>query len=181
MNIVASSAPRSAIAHHGHRLDHEFAGGGLGHVRAGCAGSPPLPRAGQIAYETGKFALSEVWEDPEAVRHPDAKGIENCIVVNSAIGGSTKPPIHINALARISASNSTRRTGRNRPRDSAMVTCSRPLLPSARNIIARRRAGGGARMMAHKRIHEDAMTMATPMGDNCRESAEARWRRHLDL
>ena len=28
------------------------------------------------------------------------KAFENCIVVNSAIGGSTNAPIHINALAR---------------------------------------------------------------------------------
>jgi dihydroxy-acid dehydratase len=37
---------------------------------------------------------------PEALRHPDREAFENAIVVNSAIGGSTNAPIHINAIAR---------------------------------------------------------------------------------
>ena len=47
MNIVASSAPSVGhLQHHGHRLHHEFAGRGLGHVAAGLCRDPrPLPRA----------------------------------------------------------------------------------------------------------------------------------------
>ena len=41
-----------------------------------------------------------VWEDLKPSDILTRKAFENCIVVNSAIGGSTNAPIHINALAR---------------------------------------------------------------------------------
>ena len=54
---------------------------------------------GQAAYETGRRIVEMVWEDlkPSDIL---TEAFENAIVVNSAIGGSTNAPIHINAIAK---------------------------------------------------------------------------------
>ncbi|MCG8494325.1 MAG: dihydroxy-acid dehydratase, partial [Sneathiellales bacterium] len=65
-------------------------------------GTVPAPyrERGQIAYETGKRIVDMVRDDvkPSDILTRDA--FENAIVVNSALGGSTNAPIHINAIAR---------------------------------------------------------------------------------
>src|SRR5260370_29444533 len=67
----------------------------------GCAAIPaPYRERGQIAYETGTRIVGMVWEDLRPSDILTREAFENCIVVNSAIGGSTNAPIHINALAR---------------------------------------------------------------------------------
>jgi len=65
MNIVGLvGAIGRSLQHHGHRLHHEFAGRGLGHVAAGMCGDPrPYRERGQIAYETGTRIVGMVWED----------------------------------------------------------------------------------------------------------------------
>src|SRR5258705_13683839 len=66
-----------------------------------CAEIPaPYGERGQNAYETGKRIVVMVWEDLKPSDIRTRKAFENCIVVNSAIGGSTNAPIPINALAR---------------------------------------------------------------------------------
>src|SRR5207245_8743793 len=73
----------------------------LGMSRAGSAAIPaPYRERGKIAYETGTRIVGMVWEDLKPSDILTRKAFENCIVVNSAIGGSTNAPIHINALAR---------------------------------------------------------------------------------
>src|SRR5258707_12318529 len=73
----------------------------LGMSLPGCAAIPaPYSERGQIAYETGTRIVGMVWEDLKPSDILTRKAFENCIVVNSAIGGSTNAPIHINALAR---------------------------------------------------------------------------------
>jgi dihydroxy-acid dehydratase len=66
------------------------------------SGSIPAPYAERaaMAYETGRRIVAMVAEDltPSKVLTRDA--FENAIVMNSAIGGSTNAPIHLNALAR---------------------------------------------------------------------------------
>jgi dihydroxy-acid dehydratase len=67
----------------------------------GCAAIPaPYRERGQIAYDTGRRAVEMVEQDlkPSDILTRDA--FHNCIVVNSAIGGSTNAPIHVNAIAR---------------------------------------------------------------------------------
>lgn len=67
-------------------------------------GSAAIPAAyrqrGQISYRTGARIVDMVWEDmcPSDIMTKEA--FENAIVANSAIGGSTNAPIHINAIAR---------------------------------------------------------------------------------
>lgn len=73
----------------------------LGMQLPGSAAIPaPYRERGQISYETGLRIVDMVWEDvrPDAIMSRHA--FENAIVVNSAIGGSTNAPIHINAVAR---------------------------------------------------------------------------------
>lgn len=73
----------------------------LGMQLPGSAAIPaPYRERGQISYETGLRIVDMVWEDmrPDAIMSRHA--FENAIVVNSAIGGSTNAPIHLNAVAR---------------------------------------------------------------------------------
>ena len=64
--------------------------------------APPAPHKerAQYAYETGRRIVAMVGENltPDLVLTRAA--FENAIAVNSAIGGSTNAPIHINAIAR---------------------------------------------------------------------------------
>jgi dihydroxy-acid dehydratase len=73
----------------------------LGLSLPGCAAIPaPYRQRPQIAYETGKRIVDMVWEDLKPSDILTRANFENAIVVNSAIGGSTNAPIHINAIAR---------------------------------------------------------------------------------
>jgi len=73
----------------------------LGMQLPGSAAIPaPYRERQQIAYETGKRIVEMVAEDlkPSDIMTRDA--FINTIRVNSAIGGSTNAPIHVNAIAR---------------------------------------------------------------------------------
>ena len=102
MNIVASSAP--SVGHcntMGTASTMNSLAEALGMSLPGCAAIPaPYRERGQIAYETGTRIVEMVWEDLKPSDILTRKAFENCIVINSAIGGSTNAPIHINALAR---------------------------------------------------------------------------------
>src|SRR6187399_3209744 len=73
----------------------------LGMSLPGCAAIPaPYRERAQIAYETGLRAVEIVEQDLKPSDILTRKAFENAIVANSAIGGSTNAPIHINAIAR---------------------------------------------------------------------------------
>ncbi|HEY7230201.1 MAG TPA: IlvD/Edd family dehydratase [Pseudolabrys sp.] len=73
----------------------------LGMSLPGCAAIPaPYRERGQIAYDTGVRAVEIVEQDLKPSDILTRKAFENAIVANSAIGGSTNAPIHINAIAR---------------------------------------------------------------------------------
>ena len=73
----------------------------LGMSLPGCAAIPaPYRERAQIAYETGRRAVAIVRENLRPSDILTRKAFENAIVANSAIGGSTNAPIHINAIAR---------------------------------------------------------------------------------
>jgi len=72
----------------------------LGMQLPGSAAIPaPHRDRGEISYETGLRIVDMVHEDlkPSDIMTPAA--FKNAIVVNSAIGGSTNAPIHLNAIA----------------------------------------------------------------------------------
>jgi dihydroxy-acid dehydratase len=73
----------------------------LGMQLPGSAAVPaPYRERGQISYETGRRIVDMVWEDLRPSDVMTRQAFENAIVVNSAIGGSTNAPIHLNAIAR---------------------------------------------------------------------------------
>ena len=102
MEIVTSSAP--SVGHcntMGTASTMNALAEALGMTLPGCAAIPaPYRERGQIAYETGRRAVEMVWEDLKPSDIITREAIENAIVVNSAIGGSTNATIHINAIAR---------------------------------------------------------------------------------
>ncbi len=102
VEIVASSAP--SIGHcntMGTASTMNALAEALGMSLPGCAAIPaPYKERGQIAYETGVRAVEIVHENLRPSDILTRKAFENTIVANSAIGGSTNAPIHINAIAR---------------------------------------------------------------------------------
>jgi dihydroxy-acid dehydratase len=100
--LVASSAPSAGHCNTmGTASTMNALAEALGMSLPGCASIPaPYRERQQMSYETGKRIVEMVWEDlrPSAVLSRAA--FENAIVVNSAIGGSTNAPIHLNAIAR---------------------------------------------------------------------------------
>jgi len=73
----------------------------LGMSLPGCAAIPaPYRERGQIAYATGMRAVGIVEQNLRPSDILTRKAFENAIIANSAIGGSTNAPIHINAIAR---------------------------------------------------------------------------------
>src|ERR671926_1508836 len=102
LDLVSSSAP--SVGHcntMGTASTMNALAEALGMSLPGCAAIPaPYRERGQIAYETGVRAVEIVHENLKPSDILTRKAFENTIVANSAIGGSTNAPIHINAIAR---------------------------------------------------------------------------------
>ena len=74
---------------------------GLGMSLPGCAAIPaPLSERGEMSYQTGLRIVEMVKEDLTPSKILTREAFENSVILNSAIGGSTNSPIHINAIAR---------------------------------------------------------------------------------
>ena len=74
---------------------------GLGMSLPGCAAIPaPLSERGEMSYQTGLRIVKMVKEDLTPSKILTREAFENAVILNSAIGGSTNSPIHINAIAR---------------------------------------------------------------------------------
>lgn len=102
MDIVASSAPSTGYCNTmGTATTMNSLAEALGMQLPGSAAIPaPYRERGQISYETGKRIVEMVHEDLKPSDIMTRQAFENAIVVNSAIGGSTNAPIHLNAIAR---------------------------------------------------------------------------------
>ena len=102
LDLVGSSAP--SVGHcntMGTASTMNALAEALGMSLPGCAAIPaPYRDRGQIAYRTGMRAVEIVYEDLKPSDILTRKAFENTIVANSAIGGSTNAPIHINAIAK---------------------------------------------------------------------------------
>jgi dihydroxy-acid dehydratase len=176
MDIVASSAP--SVGHcntMGTASTMNSLAEALGMSLPGCAAIPaPYRERGQIAYATGKRIVEMVWEDLKPSDILTRKAFENAIVVNSAIGGSTNAPIHLNALARhVGVGLSVQ--------DWQSVGHKIPLLvnlqPAGTYLGEEYHRAGGVptvvrELMSRGRVHEDALTVnGKTIGDNCRTAA----------
>ena len=102
MEIVASSTPSVGYCNTmGTATTMNSLAEALGMQMPGSAAIPaPYRERGQIAYETGKQIVEMVHAERKPSDIMDRRAFENAIVVNSAIGGSTNAPIHLNAIAR---------------------------------------------------------------------------------
>ncbi len=175
IDLVANSAP--SIGHcntMGTASTMNALAEALGMSLPGCAAIPaPYRERGQIAFDTGVRAVEIVHEDLKPSDILTRKAFENTIVANSAIGGSTNAPIHINAIAKhIGVPLSIT--------DWEKVGYDVPLLVNmqpAGFYLAEEyyRAGGLPAVMNEllkaKRIHADAITVnGKTMGENVKRA-----------
>jgi dihydroxy-acid dehydratase len=146
----------------------------LGMSLPGCAAIPaPYRERGQIAYATGVRAVEIVEQNLRPSDILTRKAFENAIIANSAIGGSTNAPIHINAIARHIGVKLA--IG-----DWEKVGYDVPLLvnmqPAGKYLGEEYYRAGGLPAVMHellkaKRIHADALTInGKTMGENVRNS-----------
>jgi dihydroxy-acid dehydratase len=146
----------------------------LGMSLPGCAAIPaPYRERGQIAYETGVRAVEIVHEDLRPSDILTRKAFENTIVANSAIGGSTNAPIHINAIARHIGVELSIRDWEKYGYDVPLLVNMQP----AGEYLGEEyfRAGGLPAVMNElltaKRIHADAPTInGKTMGENVKRA-----------
>ncbi|TIP80817.1 MAG: dihydroxy-acid dehydratase [Mesorhizobium sp.] len=173
MDIVASSAPSTGYCNTmGTATTMNSLAEALGMQLPGSAAIPaPYRERGQIAYETGKRIVDMVHEDLKPSDIMTRQAFDNAIVVNSAIGGSTNAPIHLNAIARhlgVPLDND----------DWQTVGLKIPLIvnlqPSGEYLGEDYHHAGGVPavvaelMKAGLLPHPDAMTVnGKTMGDNC--------------
>ena len=102
MDLVASSAPSVGYCNTmGTASTMNSLAEALGMQLPGSAAIPaPYRERGQMAYRTGQRIVDMVWDDLKPTDIMTRAAFENAIVVNSAIGGSTNAPVHLNAIAR---------------------------------------------------------------------------------
>lgn len=101
MEIAASSAPSVGYCNTmGTATTMNSLAEALGMQLPGSAAIPaPYRERGQISYETGRRIVEMVHADLRPSDIMTRAAFENAIVINSAIGGSTNAPIHLNAIA----------------------------------------------------------------------------------
>ena len=102
MELVSSAAPSVGYCNTmGTATTMNSLAEALGMQLPGSAAIPaPYRERGQISYETGLRIVDMVWEDLRPSHVMTREAFENAIVINSAIGGSTNAPIHLNGIAR---------------------------------------------------------------------------------
>jgi dihydroxy-acid dehydratase len=100
--LIASSAPSAGHCNTmGTATTMNSLAEALGMSLPGCAAIPaPHRDREEMAYRTGKRIVEMVREDLKPSDILTRAAFENAIAVNSAIGGSTNAPIHLNAIAR---------------------------------------------------------------------------------
>ncbi|RWM05527.1 MAG: dihydroxy-acid dehydratase [Mesorhizobium sp.] len=176
MDIVASSAPSTGYCNTmGTATTMNSLAEALGMQLPGSAAIPaPYRERGQMGYETGRRIVEMVHEDLKPSDIMTRKAFENAIVVNSAIGGSTNAPIHLNAIARhlgVPLDND----------DWQNVGLNVPLLvnlqPTGEYLGEDYHHAGGVPAVVAELMkggllpHPDAITVnGRAMGDNCRDA-----------
>ena len=173
IDLVASSAP--SVGHcntMGTASTMNSVAEALGMSLPGCAAIPaPYRERGQIAYETGKRAVEMVWENLRPSDILTREAFENAIIVNSAIGGSTNAPIHVNAIARHIGVDLQIDDWEKYGYDVPLMV---NLQPAGEYLGEEYYRAGGVpavvgELMEHGRIREGALTVnGKSIGENCR-------------
>jgi dihydroxy-acid dehydratase len=173
VELVATSAPSTGFCNTmGTATTMNSLAEALGMTLPGNAAIPaPYRERGQMAYETGRRAVQMVLEDLTPSKIMTRKAFENAIVVNSAIGGSTNAPNHLNAIARHMGVPLEVKDWETHGHDVPLLVNLQP----AGEYLGEdyHRAGGVpavvAELIAEGRIHEDALTAnGKTMGENCK-------------
>jgi dihydroxy-acid dehydratase len=175
VDVVAASAP--SVGHcntMGTASTMNALAEALGMSLPGCAAIPaPYKERGQIAYQTGLRIVEMVREDLKPSDILTRKAFENAIVANSAIGGSTNAPIHINAIARHIGVKLDITDWEKLGYDVPLMVNMQP----AGEFLGEEyfRAGGLPAVMnellRNKRIHGDALTVnGRTMGENVKDA-----------
>jgi dihydroxy-acid dehydratase len=149
----------------------------LGMSLPGCAAIPaPHRDRAEMAYLTGRRAVEIVHEDLKPSDILTREAFENAIVVNSAIGGSTNAPIHLNAIAQHIGVALDIADWQEKGLTVPLIVDMQPVGKYLGEEF--HRAGGVPavvhELMARGLIHEDAGTVnGRTIGENFRDSAPA--------
>jgi dihydroxy-acid dehydratase len=171
IEMVASSAPSAGHCNTmGTASTMNALAEALGMSLPGCAAIPATYRErGQIAYETGLRAVEIVREDLKPSDILTRQAFENAIVVNSAIGGSTNAPIHVNAIARHIGVELTIQDWETHGYDVPLLV---DMQPAGKYLGEDYYRAGGLPAVLHElagagRIHADALTInGRTLGEN---------------
>jgi dihydroxy-acid dehydratase len=173
IKLVASSAPSTGYCNTmGTATTMNSLAEALGMTLPGSAAIPaPYRDRQECAYLTGKQIVEMVETDRKPSDILTREAFINAIRVNSAIGGSTNAPIHLNALARHIGVELNIDDWQKYGLDIPLLVNLQP----AGEYLGEDyyRAGGVpaivAQLMAQGLIHEDVLTVnGRSLGDNCR-------------
>ncbi|WP_245414865.1 IlvD/Edd family dehydratase [Aureimonas flava] len=176
VKLVASSAPSTGYCNTmGTATTMNSLAEALGMQLPGSAAIPaPYRDRQEVAYRTGLRIVDMVREDlkPSDILTKDA--FVNAIRVNSAIGGSTNAPIHLNALARHIGVELTVDDWQTYGEEIPLLV---NLQPAGEYLGEDYYHAGGVpavvnQLMGQGLIREDALTVnGRTIGDNCRDAA----------
>ena len=173
IKLVASSAPSTGYCNTmGTATTMNSLTEALGMSLPGSAAIPaPYRDRQEVSYLTGKQIVEMVHADRKPSDILTREAFVNAIRVNSAIGGSTNAPIHLNAIARHVGVELSIDDWQEFGRDIPLLVNLQP----AGDYLGEDfyRAGGvpavASALMKHGLIHEGALTVnGRSFGDNCR-------------
>ncbi|MFD2090002.1 IlvD/Edd family dehydratase [Blastococcus deserti] len=176
VELVASSAPSPGHCNTmGTASTMNSLAEALGMSLPGSAAIPAVHRdRARVAFLTGRRIVEMVHEDLKPSDIMTREAFENAIVVNSAIGGSTNAPIHLNAVAKHMGVPLE-------VQDWETLGLTVPLLvnlqPAGVYLGEEYHRAGGVpavvhELMRHSLIKEDALTVnGRTIGENCAYSA----------
>ncbi|PXA87104.1 dihydroxy-acid dehydratase [Caulobacter sp. D4A] len=175
IKLVASSAPSTGFCNTmGTATTMNSLTEALGMSLTGSAAIPaPYRDRQENAYHTGLRIVDMVKEDLKPSDILTREAFLNAIVVNSAIGGSTNAPIHLNALARHVGVELTVDDWQEKGEDVPLLV---NLQPAGKYLGEDYYHAGGvpavtAQLIKQGLIHEDALTVSgQTMGDACRDA-----------
>ncbi len=175
VDLVASSAPSPGYCNTmGTATTMNSLAEALGMSLPGSAAIPaPYRERAQAAYLTGRRIVDMVKEDLKPSEILTRKAFENAIVINSAIGGSTNAPIHLNAVARHIGVKLEVDDWEQHGHDIPLLV---NLQPAGDYLGEDYHHAGGvpavvAELIRHGKIHEDAITAnGKTMGENCKDA-----------
>ncbi len=176
LRLISSSAPSTGYCNTmGTATTMNSLAEALGMQLPGSAAIPAVYRDRQeIAYETGRRIVGMVREDLKPSDIMTREAFVNAVRVNSALGGSTNAPIHLNALARHLGIELRIEEWQTLGRDIPLLVNLQPAGEYLGEDFYR--AGGVpavvGELIRHGLIHEQAMTVnGRSIGENCRGAA----------